>query len=73
MSAITLEKAQEMLDTWLVAEAAIATGQEYQIGGQRMTRANLAEVADRVKYWSRQVGRLTKGRSGPRIQYVVPV
>lgn len=73
MPAITLDKAREILDGWLAAEAAVQTGQEYYIGGQRMRRADLDMIGQRVSYWVRQVERLEKNRSGPRIQYVVPV
>lgn len=73
MAAITIEIARQKLQTWLDAEDAIATGQEYFIGGQRMRRADLDMVAERVAYWSRLVERLEQGGRGPRVRYAVPV
>lgn len=43
--------AQKRLQMWLDAEAAISTGQAYQIGGRSLTRANLTEVRKMLEYW----------------------
>lgn len=77
MAGIDLEKAQRMLDLWLAAEEAIAiTGQSYQVdlgaGRRNLTRADLGEVRNAINYWRRQVAKLTAGRTGPRIRYIVP-
>lgn len=73
MSWITLEEAQEHLKIWLDAEKAVATGQSYKIGTRSLTRANLSDIADRIKYWRNEVARLESGASGgSRILRAVP-
>ena len=39
-----LEQVQERLDMYLEAEKAVLKSQSYNIGGQSLTRANLAEI-----------------------------
>jgi hypothetical protein len=72
MAAITLERARQMLDSWLDAELAVTTGQSYQIGSRQVTRANASHIRQQVAYWRREVERLEKGRSGARVMRVVP-
>lgn len=55
MAVITKKIAQEHLSLWLEAEAAIATGQSYQIGSRSLTRANLTEVRKTIDYWASKV------------------
>ena len=55
---ITIEEARDMLRAWLEAERAVTTGQSYKIGTQSLTRANLSEIAARIKYWRGQVEEL---------------
>lgn len=55
MAGITKQVAQEHLDVWLEAEAAIATGQSYQIGSRTLTRANLDEVRKTITFWNNKV------------------
>ena len=62
----TLEEAQGMLATWLEAERAVATGQEYSIGTRRLKRADLSEIAERIKFWRDEVAKLESGRKGGR-------
>lgn len=71
MAGISLTQAQTKLDSWIAAEAAVADSQSYNIAGRSLTRANLAEIGDRVEYWDRQVKRLTRG--GIRVRGVTPV
>lgn len=55
---------------WLDAEAAIATGQSYQIDNRKLERANLAEVRKQIEFWQLQEGksiRASRGRRGKRI------
>ena len=69
----TLAEAQAHLAEWLQAESACASGQSYTIGSRSLTRANLAEIADRIKSWQREITRKQAGRpAGPRIQRAVP-
>jgi hypothetical protein len=75
-SAISLETARAKLATWMAAEEALATSQEYTIDvdGSRRTlvRADLAEVAKRIDYWASKVQQLEASASGrSRVRYVV--
>lgn len=71
MAGITLAQAEAKLQTWLDAEDAVATGQEYSIGGRRLSRANLDEIRKTIDYWEKKVLRLTRG--GIRVRGVTPV
>ncbi len=75
MAGITLEEARKHLDLWLDAEVAIATSQSYTIGTRSLTRANLKEVRDQIKFWQNKVAELEnvaarKGRN--RVYRAVP-
>lgn len=73
MSWITLDEAREHLKIWLDAEKAVATGQSYKIGTRSLTRANLSDIADRIKYWRNEVARLESGAGGgARVLRAVP-
>lgn len=76
MAGITLEQAQAKLDTWMAAEDAVASGQEYSIasntGSRSLKRADLAEVREQVKFWNGQVKELSRGSSGMRIRGGTP-
>jgi hypothetical protein len=48
------------LKTWLDAEEAIATGQQYVIGTRTLTRADLADVREEMEYWA---GKLTEAEN----------
>lgn len=65
MAGIALDQAQTQLDAYLAAERQVLAGQSYEIAGRRLTRANLAEIRDGVKYWNGQVRELS-GRAGGR-------
>ena len=58
MAGITLEEAKRHLAIWLEAEAEIATSQSYTIGSRSLTRANLKEVREQIKYWQSKVAEL---------------
>lgn len=62
--AITLAQAQAQLDTWLAASTTVASGQEYEIGGRRLKRADAKEIRESVIFWERHVQRLSGGGSG---------
>jgi hypothetical protein len=69
----TLEEAKTHLRSWLDAELAVSTGQRYRIGTRELTRANLSEIKERIRFWSNEVTRLEKGRkAGARVLRVVP-
>ena len=73
MSAITVEEAKEYLRIWLDAEKAVATGQSYKIGSRSLTRANLSDITERIRYWRNELEKLESGRgSGARVLRAVP-
>ena len=57
-----LQTAKLHLQSWLEAELAVATGQSYKIGSRSLTRADLSEIKERIKFWSNEVERLEAGR-----------
>lgn len=68
----TLDDARQHLQAWLDADLAVSRGQEYRIGGRSLTRAQAAEIAERIRYWRREVERLQTGRTGMRALRAVP-
>jgi len=79
MAAWTLAEAQEKLALWMAADDALATAQSYEIdiGGnrRRLTRADAAEIQDKIKFWRTEVERLSSGQggTGPKVRYINPV
>ena len=75
MAGITLAQAEAQLTTWLTAMEKVASGQEYEIGNRKMTRANLAEIRETIEYWDSKVQQLDRnsGSGGLRVRPVVPV
>jgi hypothetical protein len=57
-----LQTAKLHLQSWLESELAVATGQSYKIGSRSLTRADLSEIKERIKFWSNEVDRLENGR-----------
>lgn len=55
---LKLERALARLDAYYEAELKVLKGQSYQIGGQTMTRANLAEIRASIKELEIQVANL---------------
>ena len=76
MTAITLDEAKAKLKTWMDADDALALSQSYSIdvGGTRrtLTRADANQVQERINYWRREVERLERGTTAPRIRLAVP-
>ncbi len=70
MAGITQAQAQAQLDAYLAAETAVLSGQHYSIAGRELTRANLAEIRDGVKYWDSMVNK--KARTGFKTRFVTP-
>lgn len=52
MAVFSAKLCEQKLKTWLAAEEAVATGQNYQIGTRMLTRANLKEVRQEIEYWA---------------------
>lgn len=70
---IVLTSAKEHLQAWLDAELAIAAGgQSYTIGTRTLTRANLSEIAEMIKYWQARVNAMENG-GGIRLRRVRPL
>lgn len=68
----TVEEAREYLQLWLDAEKAVATGQSYKIGSRSLTRANLTDIAERIKFWRNELAKAQSGRVGARVLRGVP-
>ncbi len=60
---ITLKEAQQHLEMWLNAESEIATSQSYTIGTRSLTRADLKEVRDQIKFWQNKVAELERAET----------
>lgn len=58
MPGITLAIAQARLTEYLNAEAAVLTGQSYQIAGRALTRADLEDIQKGIEIWDQRVGAL---------------
>lgn len=67
----TEEEIKERIKMWLNAEAAVATGQSYQIGSRRLDRANLFQIREQIKFWKKEL-LIAQGRRGRRVTRVVP-
>lgn len=69
MAGITLTQAQTQLDAYLAAEAAVLTGQRYEIAGRMLQRADLAAIREGITTWDARVKSLSiaaRGRSRAR-------
>ncbi|GAB5376481.1 MAG: hypothetical protein AcusKO_29430 [Acuticoccus sp.] len=70
MPGITLQTAEERLELWLAADAAVAGGQSYTIttatGSRSLTRADVAEIRKQVDYWNGWVRQLSAGTTRTR-------
>ena len=72
MSGITIALAQAQLDLWLAADAAVAGGQSYSIKDRSLSRADAAEITNKIEYWNGWVQKLSRAASGRgRTRYVV--
>lgn len=71
MAGITIDTAEARLQTWLDAEAAVASGQSISMQGRRLDRANLAEIGERIAYWDKICKSLSTTSIAPRISRVV--
>lgn len=70
-----LEQARRQLNIFMVAEQKVAVSQHYSVAGKVYTRANLAEIGERITYWTNRVTQLEKmvgGRGRNSIHRVIP-
>jgi hypothetical protein len=72
MAGITSAQAQEHLDAYLAAEKAALSGQSYEIGDRRLTRANLAEIRQGIEYWNAQLRDLSRPPGRSRARTIIP-
>ena len=74
MTWVTVDEARENLRMWLEAEKAVAiAGKSYTIGTRTLSRANLSDIAERIKFWRNELDRLESGRgTGARVFRAVP-
>lgn len=49
-----LEIARKHLEAWLAAELEVTTHQSYTIGSRSLTKADLSEIGERIKYWTKR-------------------
>ena len=68
---ISIEIAREMLNGWVMAEKALMTSVEYQMGTRRLRRVDLKEVREAIKYWQDQID-IISGKPRNRMQQVIP-
>lgn len=68
MAGITAAQAQTQLDLYLTAETKVLLGQEYEIAGRRLKRADLDSIREGIAYWNAQVQRLANGATGARVR-----
>ena len=68
----TVEECKKHLQSWLDADLALATGKSYQMGTQNLTRANAAEVKERIEYWKKNLELAQNGGRKRKIYGVIP-
>lgn len=70
MAGIDLATAQARLANYLTAEEKVLLGQEYEIAGRRLKRADLEVIRSGIAYWNGWVNRLSRG--GIRVRGAIP-
>jgi hypothetical protein len=66
MAGITLAQAEARLASWLEADAAVAKGQSYSVGGRSVSRTDAAVIRENITFWEGKVTQLQSGGSGGR-------
>lgn len=64
MAGITLAQAQTQLAAYLAAETAVLAGQSYEIGGRKLTRADLEFIQKGTEIWNQRVVNLSGQQNG---------
>ncbi len=75
MAVISKEIARQHLEMWLEAEAAVSTGQSYQIEQMVLTRASLKQIREQIIFWENKVAAAEaeeKNRGRNRIYHFAP-
>lgn len=60
MAIISKEVAQRHLEMWLEAEAAVSTGQSYQIEQMQLNRASLKQILETIIFWENKVAEVER-------------
>lgn len=74
MAVFSAALCKERLKLWMKAEEGITTAQRYQIGNRMLTRADLGEVREQIKFWANQLAQAEaeeKKRGRNRLYFVV--
>jgi hypothetical protein len=71
MAGITLAQAQARLDQYLAAEEAVLLGQQYEIGGRMLRRADLQAIQEGIRIWDDRVEKLSAKAAG-RVRAISP-
>jgi hypothetical protein len=64
MAGITLAQAEAQLALYLTAEEKVLSGQEYEIAGRKLKRADLDVIQQGIKTWDERVKQLSASASG---------
>jgi len=75
MAVISKETAQRHLDMWLEADAAVSTGQSYQIEQMVLTRSSTKQIRENIAFWENKVAAAEaeeKNRGRNRIYHFAP-
>lgn len=64
MAGITLAMAETRLQQYMDAEQAVLSGQQYEIAGRMLKRADLASIQQGIEYWNNWCKRLSARSSG---------
>lgn len=64
MAGITLASAQARLDALLAAHDKVLKGQQVEIDGQMIRRADLPSIQEGIEFWDRKVKELTQASNG---------
>ncbi|MBP1926857.1 hypothetical protein J2Z76_002727 [Sedimentibacter acidaminivorans] len=71
------KEAKKHYDAWNEAELSVINGQSYQIGSQRLDRANLYQIREQLKYWRKEMNKYeekVRGKStNIRVSRITPV
>lgn len=71
MAGITLAQAEAKLAQYLAAEEAVLTGQQYELAGRMLKRADLLAIQQGISIWNARVNELGASASG-RVRAIVP-
>ena len=73
MAGISLQQAQQRLDDWLAADAAVSKNQSYRIADRTYTRADAEVIRRNIEFWDGKVKKLSRaGGAGIRVRGITP-